>query len=54
MKKYAKPTVEVKTFTAVNKIADVTAWLNTSTGEGKVVGAAGVTTDAISSYVLAS
>ena len=53
MKKYTKPTVEVKTFAAVNKIADVSTWLNSE--EGKLVGAAGVVdAGAITSYVINS
>ena len=53
MKKYTTPTVEVKTFAAVNNIADVTSWLSEE-GEGKLVGAAGVTANAITSYTINS
>ncbi len=52
MKKYTKPTVEVKTFAAVNKIANVSDWL--SSDDGKYVAAAGVSTNAIASYTIAS
>ena len=52
MKKYTTPAVEVKTFATVNKIADVSAWL--ASEEGKLVGAAGITADAITSYTIAS
>lgn len=53
MKKYTKPTVEVKTFAAVSKIADVSEWLS-NYDTGKVVGAAGVEASAITSYTIAS
>ena len=53
MKKYTKPTVEVKTFASVNKIADVSTWLE-SDAAGKIVGAAGVSTASITSYVINS
>ena len=52
MKKYTTPTVEVKTFAAVNKIADVSTWLDST--DGAFVKAAGITTDAITSYTVAS
>jgi hypothetical protein len=52
MKKYTTPTVEVKTFVAVNKIADVNEWLSTDT-VGKTV-AATVDASAITSYALNS
>ena len=53
MKMYTKPTVEVKTFAAVNKVANIDAWLN-DYDQGQVVGAAGVQADAITSYILNS
>lgn len=53
MKKYTTPTVEVKTFAAVNKIADVSDWLSTD-AVGKTVAAAGIDASAITSYALNS
>lgn len=53
MKKYTKPTVEVRTFAAVNKIADVSDWLSND-ANGKIVGAAGVSATAITSYTINS